>query len=513
MTRMVEEQREQIGILKALGCADRTIVARYLGFALLPTAAGAVLGVLAGEKCLPYAILRTYSMLYTGLPVRRTPLDMREGAVAVMASVCCTCAAAVLACYQIFRACPAQIMRLEAPKNGKRVLLERIPWLWSRLRFTQKATVRNMFRYKKRLVMTVVGVAGCMGLVLVGLGLHDSIAQVCDRQFSALTHYQAAVTLAAPYEAQEREVLLAALDGQDGAVGALAFCEKTVTLSYKDAVQDATLKVPQSEEALERFFTFRDRKTQAAVRFPQDGALLSEKAELLLGAGVGDTIQLTVDGSRSVSVRIAGVFENYIGHLLFLAPQTYEALLGAQPEYNQLLLRYADGSDAFERALGEFLLGQEAVQGVAFVSETVQWANDTLASLRGIVYIVLASAALLAFVVLYNLNSINITERRRELATLKVLGFYDTEVATYVYKENLLLTLLGILLGVFLGRALHQYVIVSIEVDMIMFGRSIAPASYGVGIALTLFFFAVINLAMYRGLQRIDMVQSLKSVA
>lgn len=298
-----------------------------------------------------------------------------------------------------------------------------------------------------------------------------------------------------------------------GAVGALAFCEKTVTLSYKDAVQDATLKVPQSEEALERFFTFRDRKTQAAVRFPQDGALLSEKAALLLGAGVGDTIQLTVDGSRSVSVRIAGVFENYIGHLLFLAPQTYEALLGAQPEYNQLLLRYADGSDAFERALGEFLLGQEAVQGVAFVSETVQWANDTLASLRGIVYIVLASAALLAFVVLYNLNSINITERRRELATLKVLGFYDTEVATYVYKENLLLTLLGILLGVFLGRALHQYVIVSIEVDMIMFGRSIAPASYGVGIALTLFFSAVINLAMYRGLQRIDMVQSLKSVA
>ena len=212
--------------------------------------------------------------------------------------------------------------------------------------------MRNMFRYKKRLVMTVVGVAGCMGLVLVGLGLHDSIAQVCDRQFSALTHYQAAVTLAAPYEAQEREVLLAALDGQDGAVGALAFCEKTVTLSYKDAVQDATLKVPQSEEALERFFTFRDRKTQAAVRFPQDGALLSEKAALLLGAGVGDTIQLTVDGSRSVSVRIAGVFENYIGHLLFLAPQTYEALLGAQPEYNQLLLRYADGSDAFERALG-----------------------------------------------------------------------------------------------------------------------------------------------------------------
>lgn len=175
-------------------------------------------------------------------------------------------------------------MRPEAPKNGKRVLLERIPWLWSRLRFTQKATVRNMFRYKKRLVMTVVGVAGCMGLVLVGLGLHDSIAQVCDRQFSALTHYQAAVTLAAPYEAQEREALLAALDGQDGAVGALAFCEKTVTLSYKDAVQDATLKVPQSEEALERFFTFRDRKTQAAVRFPQDGALLSEKAALLLGA-------------------------------------------------------------------------------------------------------------------------------------------------------------------------------------------------------------------------------------
>lgn len=511
MTRMVEEQRQQVGVLKALGSGNRSVLLRYLLYTLIPTAFGAASGVMIGEKILPLAIMQTYSMLYTGLPGYLLPYDFTQGFIAVLTSTICTGAATLFACYQVIRANPAQIMRPQAPQKGKRVWLEKIPFLWKKLSFTQKSTVRNMFRYKKRLFMTLFGVAGCMGLVLVGLGLHDSIMVVCDKQFSELTHYQAAVSVD-PKEAGLIEEITRELSQNHSVADAMAIYEKNVEVYSDTGVQDAMAEVPETTEQIAKYFTFRDRTDGRRVEFPAEGAMISEKTAALLDVSTGDTVQIKNGDLQPVFVTITAIYENYIGHYVFLSADTYQSLYGACPEYNQLLLCYADQSEDYENELGNYLLQQDGIQGVAFVSETIQWANDTLSSLNAIVSIVLASAGLLALVVLYNLNNINIAERKRELATLKVLGFYDAEVAAYVYKENFLLTIIGICLGMAAGAILHQYVIKSIEVDMIMFGRTIAPISFAIGALLTLAFSVMINVAMYDSLKRIDMIESLKSI-
>lgn len=511
MTRMVEEERQQIGTLKALGSGDGFILLRYLCYALLPTLTGSVLGVLIGEKFFPFVIMNTYTLLYAGLHSFVLPYDLLQGGIAVAASVLCTGLATFFACFRISRECPAQIMRPEAPKPGKRVLMERIPFLWKRLSFTQKSTVRNMFRNKKRFFMTIIGVAGCMGLILVGLGLHDSIMVVADLQFTEITHYEATVAVVETLSDEEREQLVSDISERDG-VTTFVISQKSVEAEGAGGIQTLTLSVPQSMDGMEDFFTFRSRVGKKAVALTDEGAILSEKTARSLGVSAGDEVTFRNGDAGYVSVTVTAIYENYIGHYLFLTPAAYEQVCGEAPSYNMVLLRYADDSDEFQDDLGAFLLAQTGVQGISFTSTTVDWADDTLSSLNTIVLIVLGTAALLAFVVLYNLNSINIAERKRELATLKVLGFFDPEVAAYVYKENVLLTLIGIVLGIGVGILLHQYVIRSIEVDLIMFGRSIALVSYFIGAALTLAFSMIINLAMYRGLQRIDMIESLKSI-
>ncbi len=512
MTRMVEEERQQIGTLKALGCGNGAVLARYLMYALIPTLLGSVVGVLIGEKLFPLAIMNTYALLYQGLTSFVLPYNLVEGSIAVAASVLSTGIAAVAASLSISRACPAQIMRPEAPKPGKRVLAERIPFLWKRLSFTQKSTIRNMFRNKKRFFMTIIGVAGCMGLVLVGLGLHDSIMDVADMQFTDLTHYQASVTVQEDISAEDRTALVDEIEAGADGVSAFVLYQKSVDVQGKDALQTVTLCVPESVDGIENYFTFRERAGKKGVSISDDGGIISEKTAKTLGVSVGDSVSFRDGNSQTVTVKITAIYENYIGHYLFINTQLYENLFGEVPSYNQILLEYADTSESFQSELGSAILAHSSVQGVSFTSALVDWANDTLSSLNTIVLIVLAAAALLAIVVLYNLNSINIAERKRELATLKVLGFYDKEVASYVYKENVLLTIIGIILGIGFGILLHQYVIQSIEVDLIMFGRSIYWYSYLLGGLLTLAFSLIINLVMYKSLQRIDMIESLKSI-
>ena len=507
MTRLVEEERQQIGVLKAVGFSNGAVFARYLMYALIPTLLGSVAGVLIGEKLFPFAIMNTYAMLYSGLKSFVLPYNFIEGGIAVIAGVVSTGVATFAAGYRISRETPALIMRPEAPKPGKRVFLERVPFVWNRLGFTQKSTVRNLFRNKKRFLMTIIGVAGCMGLVLVGLGLHDSIMVVVDKQFSELTHYQASVTLSAA-SAEDRQALLDEIS-ELGGVSSYVMYQRSVDATGSGGVQAVTLSVPQNLSGIENYFTFRTRAGRQPVSVAE-GAIVSEKTASVLGAGVGDDITLTVEG-LPVSVKVTGIFENYIGHYVFMSEESYSFLFGSPPAYNVVLLGYAQ-SAGFEEELGQMLVANDAVQGVSFMSDLIAWADDTLSSLNTIVFIVLAAAALLAFVVLYNLNSINIAERKRELATLKVLGFYEGEVATYVYRENMLLTIIGIVLGIGLGILLHSYVITAIEVDLIMFGRSIYWYSYLIGAALTFGFSLIVNFVMFPGIKKIDMVESLKSV-
>ncbi len=510
MTRMVDEERRQIGTLKSLGASNGSVLARYMCYALIPTLFGSIVGVLIGEKVFPLAIMKTYGMLYQGLTSYVLPYNFTEGAIAVLAGVISTGVATLAACLRISRENPAAIMRPEAPKPGKRVFMERIPFIWKHLSFTQKSTVRNLFRNKKRFLMTIIGVAGCMGLVLVGLGLNDSITDVVDMQFTELTHYDAYASVQTD-DVSELDDLAAGLADEWG-VSSLVVYQKSVDVRGDGAQQTVTLCVPSTTEGISDYFTFRTRSHHTAIELSDDGVIISEKTANTLGVSAGDSITFGDGDSQSVTVTISAIYENYVGHYIFMTENLYSGLFASSPSYNMLLLEFDDTSTQFTQQLGTALLANDCVQSVSFTSELVDWANDTLSSLNTIVFIVLAAAALLAFVVLYNLNSINIAERKRELATLKVLGFHDREVAAYVYKENIALTVIGIILGIFLGMFLHQYVITSIEVDMIMFGRSISWHSYLIGAALTLAFSVIINLIMYRSLQRIDMVESLKSV-
>lgn len=512
MTRMIEEQRQQIGTLKALGYSDGVIAFKYFAYAMLSTASGALAGVVVGEKILPWVIMNAYGMLYTGLPYYMTPLNWEQGGLAILASAACTGVATIAACYKELAAGPAELMRPEAPKNGKRIFLERIGVLWKHLNFTQKSTVRNLVRYKKRFFMTVIGIGGCMGLILVGFGLQDSITAIAKNQFVSLFTYQANAVLNSDVDESEKEALQTDLENYSGIDELLEMYCQNIELQTDKKTVDAVLEVPKELTNFNDFYAFRDRKSGEVYEFPTDGgAAISEKTATMLGVKAGDTVQLK-KGDDIVDAKISIIVENYVHHYLYLAPDLYEELFGEAPDYNQLLMKYQDTSSDYETALGEKIMTYDGVAAISFTSELIDQIDNMLRSLDIVIVVLIVSAGLLAFVVLYNLNNINITERQRELATLKVLGFFDGEVASYVYRENMVLTLFGIIAGMGIGTFLHHYVIQTVEVDMMMFGRNVLPRSYGWSALITLAFALFVNFMMFYRLRKIDMIESLKSV-
>ena len=512
MTRMIEEQRQQIGTLKALGYSDGVIAFKYFAYAMLSTVSGALAGVVVGEKILPWVIMNAYGMLYTGLPYYMTPLNWEQGGLAILASAACTGVATIAACYKELAAGPAELMRPEAPKNGKRIFLERIGVLWKHLNFTQKSTVRNLVRYKKRFFMTVIGIGGCMGLILVGFGLQDSITAIAKNQFVSLFTYQANAVLNSDVDESEKEALQTDLENYSGIDELLEMYCQNIELQTDKKTVDAVLEVPKELTNFNDFYAFRDRKSGEVYEFPTDGgAAISEKTATMLGVKAGDTVQLK-KGDDIVDVKISIIVENYVRHYLYLAPDLYEELFGGAPDYNQLLMKYQDMSGNYETALGEKIMTYDGVAAISFTSDLIDQIDNMLRSLDIVIVVLIVSAGLLAFVVLYNLNNINITERQRELATLKVLGFFDGEVASYVYRENMVLTLFGVIAGMGIGTFLHHCVIQTVEVDMMMFGRNVFPRSYGWSALITMAFALFVNFMMFYRLRKIDMIESLKSV-
>ena len=508
MTRMIEEQRQQIGTLKALGYSDGVIAFKYFAYAMLSTVSGALAGVVVGEKILPWVIMNAYGMLYTGLPYYMTPLNWEQGGLAILASAACTGVATIAACYKELAAGPAELMRPEAPKNGKRIFLERIGVLWKHLNFTQKSTVRNLVRYKKRFFMTVIGIGGCMGLILVGFGLQDSITAIAKNQFVSLFTYQANAVLNSDVDESEKEALQTDLENYSGIDELLEMYCQNIELQTDKKTVDAVLEVPKELTNFNDFYAFRDRKSGEVYEFPTDGgAAISEKTATMLGVKAGDTVQLK-KGDDIVDVKISIIVENYVRHYLYLAPDLYEELFGGAPDYNQLLMKYQDMSGNYETALGEKIMTYDGVAAISFTSDLIDQIDNMLRSLDIVIVVLIVSAV----VVLYNLNNINITERQRELATLKVLGFFDGEVASYVYRENMVLTLFGVIAGMGIGTFLHHCVIQTVEVDMMMFGRNVFPRSYGWSALITLAFALFVNFMMFYRLRKIDMIESLKSV-
>lgn len=512
MTRMVEEQRTQIGTLKALGYSRRSIAGKYLGYAFWATVGGCVSGVLVGEKILPYIIVTAYGIMYPHMNTAVIPYNLYYGVSASLTALLCTMGATLFSCYKELREQAAELMRPPAPKKGKRVFLEKIPSLWSQFNFIWKATIRNLLRYKKRFFMTVFGIGGCMALLLVGFGLRDSIVDIAKLQYHELQLYDANIILNTSASKQEQNNVEQELYWNDQvdktAVGYLG----QMKVKHGNEEQEVYLNVPEDLQDFEEMVVFRDRRSYTQYDLETEGVILTEKTAKLLEVKEGDTITLCQTGKEDVKVKVGKICENYIGHYLYMSPEIYQSLYGEEPQYNSVYFQMKKGYEDQLEILGEDILKGEGALNISYTDSIEDQLDDMLGSLDIVMAVLVISAGLLAFVVLYNLNSINITERRRELATLKVLGFYDNEVSAYVYRENMILTVIGGVAGIILGSILHRFVIVTVEVDSAMFGRSIEMSSYGYSFLITLAFSVFVNLVMYFKLKKIDMVESLKSV-
>ncbi len=513
MTRMVEEQRTQIGTYKALGYRNSAIAGKYIMYAFLASMLGSVLGVLIGEKLLPQVIINAYRILYLNLPDVISPYNMYFALLSTIIAVLCTTMAAYLACYKELMETPAQLMRPEAPKAGKRVILERIPWIWKKFNFTTKSTIRNLLRYKKRFFMTVFGIGGCMALLLVGFGLKDSISAMSDIQYVDLWHQDSIITLKEEVnDKADKDNIYEFLQNDSNIEDFIKVSEKTVDAGNQKSKKSVTLIVPEDKEHIKSFIEFRNRKTYEHYDLEEDSVIITEKLASLLDVKVGDTIVIKDGNVSSIKVKVSNIVENYMLHYIFMTPDTYKKLYGESPEYNKIYLKSLNNDNSYEEKLASQVLNFSQVSSILFTSYLQNQIGDMLHSLNIVVYVLIISAGLLAFIVLYNLNNININERKRELATLKVLGFQDMEVATYVYRENIILTAVGILVGIFLGIILHRFVILTAEIDTIMFGRKMKGISYAFSALLTFGFSGFVNYVMFYKLRKIDMVESLKSV-
>ncbi len=504
MTRMVEEQRTEIGSIKAMGYGTGTIAGKFLLYGAIAALCGGVAGVAIGATLIPWVIFTSYGILYN-LPSLHLELYWTLCIGAVAAGLFCTTAATLWAMLSTARQTPAALMRPKAPRAGKRIILECIPFLWKHFRFSVKVSCRNLLRYKKRFFMTVIGIAGCTALLIAGLGLHTSVFSIIEVQYGDIYRYDMLISLEAETEEQAKapEALLA----EEKNVRSMAAAyTKAATIEN----QEGYLTVTDDPTSLYQQITLRDMETGALVSIPKDGVLVDKKLAELLEVSVGD--EITVECGKKATARVSGIVEQYVRHYVYMDADYYRQLFGETYLPNELMVSVADDSEETVEQLSGKLMELEGVSGVANITATAENFKETMNAVNAAVTVIIVSAMALALVVLYNLTNINITERIRELATIKVLGFYDGEVGMYIYRENIALTVLGIALGQVLGKFLCAYLIRTVEMDFLMFGRSASPVDYIWSVVLSAVFALLVNFMMFFRMRNIDMVQSLKSV-
>ena len=512
MTRMVEEQRTLIGTMKALGYKKMDIASKYLNYAFLATAGGSVTGILIGEKMLPYIIIKAYGMMYHNVSNNlQIHYEWKYALTASIAALICTVGATIISCRQALAETPAALMRPPAPKEGKRIFLERIPILWKHLNFTWKSSLRNLFRYKKRLFMTIFGIAGSMALMLVGYGIQDSISDIVNLQYKNLQHYDGTIIADDDAAETDKKALIKELDQNSKLDHYTKIQLSKLTAPNGKANLSVYVYVPENLKNFQKDVTLRNRITKEQYELTDEGAAVSEKTAALLDLKAGDELILKKD-DREYRTKIAVITENYAGHYVYMTPKVYEDVFGEEPDYEDIVFLVRDEYKDQTEEIGQKIMESPAVLSISYTASTMEMVNRMLSTLGIVVVVLIVSAGMLAFVVLYNLNNINITERQRELATLKVLGFFDKEVSQYVLRENIILTAVGILFGAVFGIGLHRYIIVTVEVDAVMFGRNIRPVSFVYCALLTCVFSAIVNLFMHKKLKKINMVESLKSV-
>ncbi len=516
MTRMVSEERTQIGTLKALGYADSAIRAKYLIYSLVATFVGSIIGLFAGFLAYPNAIMTAYEVVFQ-LPELTILFPAKLIVLGSLFAVASTTIATYLACRKEMASKPADLMRAKAPKAGKRIFLERIPFIWSRMNFSAKVTMRNLMRNKKRALVTFVGIVGCMALLLTGFGLNDSIDQILTSQFGSggVSSFDAQIALKNSQISANESAIYNNVLKNDKIDDAMMFYNKLVQGSSDnwDDSMSVYLLVPQSSEKLSDFIDLRSRTSDEKYTLTDDGVLITEKFAKKAGVSVGDAVSLKFSDELTLKLAVTGIVENYAYHYVYMSPSLYSQIFQQPVAFNYMYAKYADGVRGTEKSeeVATELMKFNDINAVVDAEQTINTFDELFDCLNLVIAIFIISAALLAFIVLYTLTSININERRREIATLKVIGFYDRESSSYVGRENYIITAIAIVVGLFLGNYLHKLVVGQAEVNVVMFGRIIEPMSFIFAVGMTLLFAIIVNVVMHFYIKRIDMVESLKS--
>lgn len=504
MTRLVEENRTQIGTLKALGFSNVEILGEYMFYSLLSSALGCILGFSVGFRLFPKAISSAYAMMFT-LPEVTTSVRYDIVLWVAPVTVGSILLATLWACWSEFRACPAKLMQPKAPAAGKRIWLEHLPFIWKRLSFTHKVTCRNLFRYKKRFFMTVIGVAGCSALLVTGFGLRDSINDIVNKQFGEIYLYQMNVLTDGEMLSDD---LVKYLDDKEVFDGWLPYSDESGKVMANGKSESANIEVPSDVSDFGSFISLRNRKTKEKLTLSDDGAVLTEKLCETLGVTVGDSVTLQNSDGREAEMKVIGITENYLTSFAYVAPGGYANAFGKSADFRHLLCRV--GNPATD-AVSEKLLGFDNVLYVNASQSLKDNFADSIKSIDGVIFVLILSAGLLCMVVLYNLTNVNICERRKELATIRVLGFHPGEVSRYIFRETDALSFIGSAAGLFAGIWLHSFVVRTVEVDQVMFGRSIYPLSFVFALAISLLFTFIVDLIMRKQIRSVDMVEAMKS--
>lgn len=511
MTRMVDEQRINIGTLKGLGYTTFDIAKKYILYAFTASIVGSMLGLLLGFSVFPIVIFYAYGMMYS-LPNMIPVIDITLGTSITLVAILVTALSAYAACKKELMEEPSILMRPKAPKNGKRIFLERIDFIWSKFSFISKVTLRNIFRYKKRFLMTVLGIAGCTALLVTGFGIKDSIQMIVSGQYGELFKYDMEISISNKITDSQIKDMSLKLDKTKNIKEYGLFVYENAEVRTEQGSEDVNIVIPEDLNDFDEFIHLRERVGHKAINLENNGLVLSEKAARVVGASVGDTIKLKNSDDITVEAKVSAITENYISHYAYMTKDYYNKLFNNIPSSNKVLGVLNNTSLKEEDNLSKDLINIEGISGVVFNTASKQTFSNTIKNLNYVVLVMIVSAGSLAFVVLYNLTNVNISERIREIATIKVLGFYDGETAAYIYRENILLTIAGILVGLFMGKFLHKYIMTTVEIKSMMFGRVISTNSYIIAAILTVVLSFIVNFVMYYKLKNVKMVESLKSV-
>ena len=508
MMRMVEEDRQELGTLKALGFGNFKIILKYIIFSLLATIIGGLIGMAIGFKLLPNIIWEIYTMLFT-VPNFVAEFNLEYGLIGLIIGVICICGSSILVACRQLKQMPSVLMRPKSPKMGKKILLEKWKFFWSKLNFSNKIVVRNLFRYKMRAIVTVIGISGCTALILAGFGLKDSISNIVTFQFENVLKYDELISLNSNTDI---ESLINSLQENEDVVDQVTARMETTRIYNNDKDYEVTLTIANNIDELENVISLNDVDNEyQKIELKDDEVVLSEKLATLLEVEKGDNVTFRNEDGKEYALKVTAIAENYINNYVYMTKDTYENVFSPY-ETNVIFLKIADLTAEEEDELRKEILNNASVSSIVSSENTVSTVSDMMGSLDAVVVILVVASAILAFVVMYNLSNINISERQREIATLKVLGFYDNEVDNYITKENMILAFFGIILGLIVGVYLSHFIITTCETDTLMFVRQVNPLSFVYSATITIAFTLIVNLINHINLKKINMIDSLKSV-